>query len=170
MKLRCICCGHEREFSDAEDALKEGQYGFADSIHGDVAVLTEEESERRKMTASIQTQDYWARCSFYEPFVMGGNVWQNKRYRVEGVPCRKLGQYEVFGYFRVSKNLWVVHEKSTGGLLAEGATLDDAWATAKKNVEDTPDFGQQVAQLGPVERLQEVPTEEAVRRLDKSRG
>ena len=24
MKLRCICCGHEREFADAEDAFKNG--------------------------------------------------------------------------------------------------------------------------------------------------
>ena len=120
------------------------------------------------MTASLPTQEYWVRCQFYEPFTMGGDVWQGRRYRVEGVQCRKLGRFEVFGFFRVAKNAWQVHEKSTGGWLGKGKTLDAAWKAAKKNVEITPDLTRQIEKLGPVESLAEVTTEEAFRRLDKN--
>lgn len=114
------------------------------------------------------TREFWVRCSFYEPFTMGGSLWRDVRYRVEGVACRRLEQYEIFGFFRAAKGVWQLHETSTGGWLGEGSTMALARKMARENVRSTPDLSSQIQRLGPVKRLPEVSAEEAFRRLDKN--
>ncbi len=109
---------------------------------------------------------FWALCLFYEPFVMGGDVWQKRRYEVVGEVSDPIDGYETFAWSNQSGD-WQVHETKTGGLLGKGETLHEAWSDAKKNVRETPDFAEQAKQLGPVLRHVAVEYAEAMRRLSK---
>ncbi len=111
---------------------------------------------------------FWALCLFYEPFVMGGDVWQKRRYQVVAEASDPIEGYETFAWSN-QEGEWRVHEKSTGGLLGEGETLHEAWAEAKKNIKETPDFAKQVKQLGPVLNHTAVEYSEAMRRIKRQK-
>lgn len=97
----------------------------------------------------IRTKSYWAMGLVYVPFVMGGDVWQERRFAVQGDPVRILKFSCFYARNTVSKE-WGVYHVETGGLLGTGATREAARAKAVENIQTTPDLTEQMEKLGPV--------------------
>jgi hypothetical protein len=94
----------------------------------------------------VGEKPYWALVLVYTPFVMGGNVWQPKRYRTEGKP-EKVGKYECFSFWNELQSRYQVHDVKSGGLLGDGPTLAAALEIAAKNVRTTPDLDEQMKKI-----------------------
>jgi hypothetical protein len=125
---------------------------------------------RRRRSMTTEENKFWAICRFYEPFTMGGDVWQWCRFQVEGKPLRMLRDIQAFIFFDDVSKRWKVHEAGTGGFLGEGATDMDATYHANKNIELTPDLEEQIKGLGDTGRFPVVEKDEALCRLAKSGG
>ncbi len=107
----------------------------------------------------------YAICQFYVPFVMGGDVWQFRRFKVEAEDCELIKGFK--GFVAKHKRRYTVYELATGGKLGEGHTRQAAIFDANKNIEETPDLKEQIQKLGDTSRFEEVSVEEAYSRLDK---
>jgi hypothetical protein len=113
-------------------------------------------------------EKYWVRVKFYEPFTMGGSVWRDVRYEVEGDPITLPRKIKGHVSRNAAAKKWVVHELTTGGFLGDGKTKKDAIECAKNNISITPDLEQQIAKMSDLMGLPETTTQEALRRLAKS--
>lgn len=112
----------------------------------------------------MKRTEFWARGVFYNPWVMGGSVWEHKRYRLSGTEVRVWGHQ---GYVSKVGREYEVFEGVSGGLIGKGKTKSAAVKDAVHNIRITPTLKRQIEDLGSVNSLQEVPTEEALRRLKK---
>lgn len=110
--------------------------------------------------------EFWARAIFYNPWVMGGSVWQHKRYKLTGEQVRIWGHQ---GYVSRVGNGYEVFESVTGGLCGKGKTRASAVKDAIHNIRITPTFKDQMGELGKVENLPEIPTDEALRQLNREK-
>src|SRR3990172_3512348 len=113
--------------------------------------------------AKAKPATFCALILVYEPFIMGGDVWQPRRYETEGTPVR-VGKYRCFTFFNDVSKKHHVHDQKTGGLLGEGRTVEEAVATAKKNIAETPDLDAQMRSAGSVEGPKVITKDEALRR------
>lgn len=113
--------------------------------------------------------EHWAICQFYEPFVMGGSVWQFRRFKVQAEDIKLVSGFKGFLYRDQVSKVWRVYEESTGGMLGEGRTREEAIYQANYNIKRTPDLRKQVETLGDPMRHEEADTAEALRRLAKSK-
>lgn len=109
---------------------------------------------------------HWAICQFYEPFTMGGSVWQWRRFEVEAEEVYLINKIKGF-VFQQSETQWNVYELSTGGFLGVGASRADAIKAAKHNIKITPNLKEQIAKLGDTSHFQVVSSEEALKRITK---
>ena len=118
--------------------------------------------------AEAKAQEFWAFARFYEPFVMGGSVWPEKKYKVTAEPV-KVGKVDCFIFFdeKFSKK-WSLHEATTGGCLKDGPDREKLIAEVKALLADTPDFAAQVATMGKPDNYEEIDTDKALERLSKS--
>ena len=108
-------------------------------------------------------------CLYYVPFVMGGDVWQPRRYKVENVKeTRTINGIDVFLQKCPIDGMWRVTETTTGGLLGQGNSEKKAFEVATDNIESTPDLKDQMAKFGPVENHPEVDYTEAHERFSRS--
>lgn len=119
-----------------------------------------------EQSLALLHKNYWAICQFYEPFGIG-NVLQFIRYPVKDAMEGTVNEWKVFYFQNPVNKVWYVHETTTGGFIGEGKTAKKALAEAKKNLDNTPDFSQQVKDFGDPMRFFEVTTEEAFKRLAK---
>lgn len=111
-------------------------------------------------------REFWARAIFYEPFVMGGDVYQHVRYKHEGEEVKIYGNK---GNVAKVNDHWEVFEAVSGGLCGKGKTKEAAIADAIHNVRITPSFKDQIKELGKIENCREVTADEALQRLSKSK-
>ena len=112
----------------------------------------------------------WAICQYYEPFTMGGNVWQWRRFEIDAEDVELVKGFKGFVFYDDLTREYRVHEITTGGLLGEGKLRDEAVATANKNIEETPDLKNQMANLGDTSNFQVVEAADALRRIAKKRN
>ena len=115
-----------------------------------------------------KTTECYAICQFYEPFVMGGDVWQWRRYKVNAEPISLDRKFKAFVYHNHITAKWCVHEAGTGGLIGTGRSRKDAIDDANNNIKITPDLEKQVLALGDTSHFEETTYEEASRRIAKS--
>jgi len=113
--------------------------------------------------------EFWAICQYYEPFVMGGNAWQFRRFKVPNAePVDFTTGHKGFVYEDKRRDKWIVHELATGGWMGDGETKEEAILVANKNFDETPDINEQIADLGGVMNHKEVSFEDAQRRLNRN--
>jgi len=117
------------------------------------------------MSSAKKLIEFWARCRFYEPFTMGGDVWRWVKYKLEGTQRIAAG-YKV--YTVDHGGLWTVYEARTGGAMCSAKTEKAVLQKVRRLLKITPDFDEQVAAHRPLEGMCEVPTEEAIDRLKKT--
>lgn len=96
---------------------------------------------------------------------MGGNVWQWRRFAVEADDVELVEDFIGFVFYDELTKEWRVHEKTTGGMLGEGPTKEEAIAKANYNINETPDLREQMKTLGDTTKFPEVPAEDALRRI-----
>lgn len=113
-------------------------------------------------------EEFFARCQFYEPFTMGGNVWRHVAYPVVGIRHTLRDGTKVFSFEQTDQSGYSVHELVTGGFIARKTTRAEALKKAARLLSITPDFAEQAKKLGPAVDLPKVTREEAERRLKKS--
>lgn len=108
----------------------------------------------------------FAVVSFYEPFTMGGNVWQERRFKVK---CEffKCQGFDLFWFYDKVGNVYRAHEVTTGVMVCKAKTDHAVKAKASALIKITPDFEKQIAQKGSHERFQIVEAEDALTRLKK---
>lgn len=115
-------------------------------------------------------KQFYAAVQFYEPFTMGGNVWQWRKYAVDGSSV-KVGEFNCFLFKSPGYQYYYVHECKTGVCIGEGKTKKAAVEKASENVDTTPDLKEQMKQFldenGAVESFIEVAAEEVFKRLNK---
>jgi hypothetical protein len=116
-----------------------------------------------------QLTEQWAICQFYEPFRLGGPLWDFVRFKVNGSPIILDRDIEAFIYTFPKPKEYRVHHTQTGGLLGSGKTQKAAIEMANYNISMTPDIFNQFLTLGPVLNHREVQTHEAFNRLSKSK-
>ena len=117
-----------------------------------------------------ESKTYWARVDIYNPFVMGGHVWQWYKYKITAdVIEHTIAGYDAFAFFDDHSGKWTVYETSTGGWLASHVELERALFRAKYDIDRTPDFQKQMHEMRSLDSLPEYDTEEALRRLAKTR-
>jgi len=111
----------------------------------------------------------WPVCVFYTPFMMGGDVNQRVRFKVQGfereIKCGKR-TYTMFCYEREAE--WRVHEKTTGGYMtsfALGTPVSEAVKQIKHLISITPDYDRQIVTMLPFESAKVVATGQALKRL-----
>lgn len=109
-------------------------------------------------------------CQYYEPFTMGGNVWQWRRFEVESEPVDLVDGFKGFAFYCELTKEWRVHELTTGGLLGEGPNQIEAVHTANTNIKETPDLREQMAGLGDTTQFPVVKAADALRRIAKKKG
>lgn len=115
-----------------------------------------------------EEQKHYGICMYYDTFVMGGDVWQARKYKVEKVDeVLNLDGLEVFVWKCPISSKWKVNEVTTGGLLGDGNSKKAALKKAISNIEETPDLKEQIKKIGPVKGKIEVPYEEAYERFSK---
>jgi len=112
--------------------------------------------------SSARKVEFWARCRFYEPFTLGGDLWQWVKYKLEGYEHVAAG-YKV--YVVEFDGEAHVHEASTGGYMCKDKTRKKALQKARRLIKITPNFSTQIAAHQQLGNLREVETEEAIRRL-----
>ena len=112
-----------------------------------------------------KTKIFYAAAQFYEPFIIGGDVWQWYRYPVEA-RLVKIVDFDCF-IFEGHNGDYHIHEQKTGGLIGKGKTKKRAEADAIANVKSTPDLKKQMAQFGDVMSFKETTKKEAFRRLQR---
>lgn len=118
---------------------------------------------------------FWVRAKFYEPFRLGGELWDKVRYPLEGTERNVLG-YRVFTVeYEPKDELFVsyfkVYEVTTGFFICKAPKEKSALDKARRLIKITPDFDEQIKQAGPVEDVVEVTAEEALSRLkEKPKG
>lgn len=100
---------------------------------------------------------------------MGGSVWQFRRFKVQAEDIKLVSGFKGFLYRDQVSKVWRVYEESTGGMLGEGRTREEAIYQANYNIKRTPDLRKQVETLGDPMRHEEADTAEALRRLAKSK-
>ena len=98
------------------------------------------------MKTKTKPKKFWAMLLKYNPFVMGGDVWQPVRYETDGSPV-KVKKYSCFVFFNELQGEYQVHDKKSGGLIGHGRTKGAALALARENVETTPDLDEQMAKI-----------------------
>lgn len=107
--------------------------------------------------------EFYAVLLKYCPFVMGGLVWQPRRYKVQGEGSR-IRAFEVFVTKR-GRNRVAVHETTTGAYICDGLNRDAALRKARKLIDETPDFRAQIKAKGPHDRHEELTDPAEVARL-----
>lgn len=117
---------------------------------------------------SRKTQEFWAFCTFYEPFRMGGSVWVKKKFKVQASPVWLRGHRGFVFFDEKHSQTWKVYEATTGGFVAEHKTRNGAVRKARYAIASTPDFAEQVQAVGSPEGYEEATADEALRRLHKS--
>ena len=105
----------------------------------------------------------YALCKYYEPFVIGGPVWQFKRYEIDADDVNLVNGFKGF-IFKIGTS-WSVHELNTGGFIGSGESIEEAIYSANCNIKDTVDLDDQIKSLGDVSKFPIVKTEEALQRL-----
>lgn len=103
----------------------------------------------------------------YEPFRMGGNVWQFKAFEVEGELLGEVSGHPMFAWRLEGEiagpddaEIWRLHHVGTGGLICSGPK-DELLEKAQALLDDTPDFEAQVAKLGGAAGRERIPYAEA---------
>lgn len=110
---------------------------------------------------------HFAICQYYEPFVMGGNVWQWRRFGVESEQVELVDGFTGFVFYDELTKEWRVHELTTGGLIGEGPNRLDAIHKANTNIKETPDLREQMKSLGDTTQFPVVEAADALARIAK---
>ena len=116
------------------------------------------------------TEKRFVICQYYEPFVLGGSVWQWRRFQVNAYITKLTSKFEGLLFYCPLTKEWRIHESTTGGLLGEGKTGEAAIADANRNIETTPNLREQMTSLGDTSKFQVVEKNEALKRIAKSLG
>lgn len=108
---------------------------------------------------------FYAVCQFYEPFIMGGDVWQFRKYYVDGTAVQLANDISGFVFVDHTVGEYHVHEVLTGIRLSSHMSESRAIAIANENIEMTSDLADQIRKFGDGSRYIEVPMAEALKRI-----
>lgn len=111
-------------------------------------------------------EPFLAIASFYEPFTMGGNVWQFHAYPVQAMPLTLVENIKAFVF--EAEDRFHIHEAESGGWLSSGKSLSEAIAVAVQNISSTPDLKEQIKILGKASDKKQTTFEIARHRLSRS--
>ncbi len=125
---------------------------------------------RNTTKKSSISNKYWAVYQEYFPFVMGGTVWQPRRYEITGEPV-SVGKLKCFMFYNTIEKAWQCHECDTGGLLASGLSREEAVRTALQNCSITPDIAEQIKAMKPAieKKISDKEPEDVWRMIENGR-
>lgn len=111
----------------------------------------------------------WAICKVYEPFTIGGSVWQSRRFRVAAEDVDLKKRFKGFAFYDKASRWWFVYELQSGGCLGDGKHRQDAIDKANYNICRTPDLRKQIKRLGDTSQHPEIEAADAMRKLANAR-
>lgn len=100
---------------------------------------------------------------------MGGSVWRFVRFNVQAEDIKLIKKFSGFVYHDPISDVWRVCETTTGGLLGQDKSREEAIYKANHNIEITPDLRDQMKKLGDPMQYQKVEPSEAFRRMSKAK-
>lgn len=92
-------------------------------------------------------ENFYAITQFYEPFILGGDVWKWVRYQIRAKRVNLINKFEGFVFYCELTDEYQVHEASSGGLLGHAKGETEAIFIANRNISITPDLRKQVNRI-----------------------
>jgi pyruvate/2-oxoacid:ferredoxin oxidoreductase beta subunit len=118
------------------------------------------------MSTPVVKSSFYAGIIVYQPFILGGDVNETKRFRVDAESVKLLKKYDCFVFER--KGRWYLYEVTTGMQVCSDKTRDTVIDQAMGLIrEHKKQFEQQLKKTPSIDTLSIMSSVEAWKKFDK---